>query len=700
MTTELSEITDLFTRLAFHLQLQRNSSRNQPPLHIDEEEDLHIDVDEEEAALALAISSLNKSLNFNTTSPSSSSSSSSRVRVLDTALSLMCFKAPDLCNSSIECLAETILALLSSSISCKVSRFPNQHESLQVGSSISAADCPKLIEACADVIGSLEGSGKLSYKLFCAVLKVATSACLHPSQFPSSIVYKKSRCKRNTAISKLYSFAPDETVGTVCEMPLRLLFWYLDPLTLKDDISRILREVVERPFLCLKKELHERMAWRSIMICLVTSPTIFMETRALLHAWFLVTGLASILELCIELVSSALDVLSRPMWWETVVYTKKQLGPMTDTPYHDFRQTSINPAIIDHKSTWAMLMDFPAWFYFAVMLLFSEKHCQGIFPSSCTKQAVETKKTSDSELCGAAARYLAWILSPVNGILYDRLVCFIAEISGSWTVKKREADNQKSQCYLDTCTNDSSRRRKLKKPRNHNSVINDYNVHGMELWLKDFHHCYVQYHTNSNVSHKSNKACNNSTRPNLLFRRIPLGIMIGSSSCSDDKGNELLLHYSATGEILTSNETKCAGNNHIKWKSGECDNDHLHKCSDEDNERKGAIAGASLVFNLFDIIEDMSGSMLECEDSQRDFVCQVKCKAVKYLVKCIEKLLRLPNDEGRLSMFMDLSIRLERWRRQGREVFEGSEVLTDVIRDLHSKISPSRDACIGGDSLQ
>ncbi|KAJ8638454.1 hypothetical protein MRB53_012721 [Persea americana] len=79
---------------------------------------------------------------------------------------------------------------------------------------------------------------------------------------------------------------------------------------------------------------------------------------------------------------------------------------------------------------------------------------------------------------------------------------------------------------------------------------------------------------------------------------------------------------------------------------------------------------------------------------------QVKCKAVKYLVKCIEKLLKLPNDEGRLSMFMDLSIRLERWRRQGREVFEGSEVLTDVIRDLHSKISPSRDAWIGGDSLQ
>lgn len=337
-------------------------------------------------------------------------------------------------------------------------------------------------------------------------------------------------------------------------------------------------------------------------------------------------------------------------------------------------------------------MDFPAWFYFAVMLLFSEKHCQDIFSSTYTKQEVETEKRSDSELCDAAARYLAWILCPVNEILYDRLVCCITEISGSWTLKKREADNQKSQCYLDTCTNDTNRWRKLKKPRNDHNVVKDCNVHGMELWLKDFHHCYVHYDTNLNISHETNKACNNSTRPNLLFRRIPLGIMIGGSTCSDDKENELLLHYAATGEILKSRETKYYGTNHIKRKSDGCDNDHLRKCLDEDSERKGAIAGASLVFNIFDVIEDLSGSMLESEESQCNFVCNVKCKVVAYLVKCIKKLLKVPNDGGGASMFMDLSRRLERWRQQGREVFEGSEVLTDVVNDLHSKISPSRHA--------
>ncbi|MCL7029951.1 hypothetical protein MKW94_004837, partial [Papaver nudicaule] len=68
-----------------------------------------------------------------------------------------------------------------------------------------------------------------------------------------------------------------------------LLVWYLDPLTLKHDISTILSESLTRPFLCLKKEMHERMRWRSIVLSMVLSPTMFIEARALLHNWFLVT---------------------------------------------------------------------------------------------------------------------------------------------------------------------------------------------------------------------------------------------------------------------------------------------------------------------------------------------------------------------------------------------------------------------------
>lgn len=69
----------------------------------------------------------------------------------------------------------------------------------------------------------------------------------------------------------------------------RLLIWYLDPLALKHDISKILQETIKRPFLCLSMEFYERMDWRSILVCLVLSPIMFIDTRALLHDWFLQT---------------------------------------------------------------------------------------------------------------------------------------------------------------------------------------------------------------------------------------------------------------------------------------------------------------------------------------------------------------------------------------------------------------------------
>lgn len=70
--TILPEITDLFVRLASHLNDASSSHRN--------------GAQEGEEALDLSISKLNMSLNLN---------DNSRVRVLDTALSLMCFKAPE-----------------------------------------------------------------------------------------------------------------------------------------------------------------------------------------------------------------------------------------------------------------------------------------------------------------------------------------------------------------------------------------------------------------------------------------------------------------------------------------------------------------------------------------------------------------------------------------------------------------------------
>lgn len=70
--TILPELTDLFSRLAFHLNDTPSSQRNV--------------AQGGEDALDLSISELNRSLNL---------SDDSRVPVLDTVLSLMCFKAPE-----------------------------------------------------------------------------------------------------------------------------------------------------------------------------------------------------------------------------------------------------------------------------------------------------------------------------------------------------------------------------------------------------------------------------------------------------------------------------------------------------------------------------------------------------------------------------------------------------------------------------
>jgi hypothetical protein len=69
----------------------------------------------------------------------------------------------------------------------------------------------------------------------------------------------------------------------------RVLLWYLEPPIFKHDLSAMLEETIRRPLLCLRKELHCRMEWRIIIICLVCSPFMFMEMRSLFHLWFLET---------------------------------------------------------------------------------------------------------------------------------------------------------------------------------------------------------------------------------------------------------------------------------------------------------------------------------------------------------------------------------------------------------------------------
>ncbi|XP_010925441.1 uncharacterized protein [Elaeis guineensis] len=553
------------------------------------------------------------------------------VRVLDPALSLMCFKTPEVCSARIECLVRTIVSVLNSSMSCKVLRSKDGggSEFLKVGSSISSRDCHRLIRVCGDVLESLEGHGGHSQTLLFAILKAVVSSSCYQSLLPlSPVVYEEiegTSRDRRAAISKLMCFLSEESPSSRHEISMRLRLWYLDPLVLKHDISEILHEAIQRPFLCLRTELHCRMAWHTVIICLVTSPTMFIETRALLHSWFLLT---------------------------------------------------------------TMLMDFPAWFYFATALIFHGNDSQD-YISRVICSEVKTETVNNEELHQAATLYLSWILCPIEEAQRSMLFDQIYELSRSWTIKNKETCSYEQQSCSDihyksklNCT----KKLRIPKPNDCDKLhvtAQEDRASTIRVWLQKFDCCCVNYCTRTTSCHMPTEAkSKQDTRmyPNLLCAKIPLGIFITNPSYINEKECELLLHYAASGEIEQVKEMQrkakgCVGHDEfIPWSAGDV--------------RNWALNGACLIFNLLDLIEDMSVMLFDCEDTRVEFLHQVKVKASRYLLKCVKLLYECECHKfyngaiGVRDNMLDLYRRLVKWRQQGSEVFEGCEAFDDVVDDF------------------
>ncbi|KAL6331164.1 hypothetical protein AAG906_009592 [Vitis piasezkii] len=627
--SRLPEITDLFARLASNLKTLYPTDKNEDCL---------------EGASDPSISELNRSLNLD--------DEGSSVRVLDAALSLMCFKAPQVFESRVEYLVKTIVAVISSSISCKVSRFQRE-EVFLIGSSISRYDCTELIEACTDVIGRLKGHGKLPLLLSYAVVRVAALSSRYRCLFPlTPILHEQSIKERSNNISKLLCHFPGEFSLKNHEIPFR--------------------------------------------------------------------GLASVLQLLIEVVSMILDVVSRPTGWGISVEMGSKLPfsiayfpynhhvyrilsgtlssesflhlvsiinvPISRAGNHSMptiKQVPMKISTIGHKSVWAAAMNFPDWFFFASVLLFSEKSFQDNFYSKCGIGVPRTEKRHDVEpLCfsSAAARYIAWILSPADKSHQDLLVDWLTKLSGSWTLKQFGSDTYNKEI--------ADYRKKLKKTKfpvykGDYNLPKEYNCETIVLWLKEFQNSYTknQYKTASSLAFcEHNLSYSLRFQHSVLFRRIPLGILIGCPYYLDESGCEMLLHYSATGTIPLLRETHSGALKHLKLDS-EGQKDSIMWT--EEYTKEEAAAGASLVFRLTDVVVSMAASLFETDESGLEFICQVKVKAGRYLIKCIKKLLQF--NDG--IMLMDLFNRLVQWRNQGQEVFQGCTDLDDVINGLGLKLS-------------
>lgn len=168
------------------------------------------EAEESTSSMGLAISELNRSLTLDI------GCEDSGVRVVDAALSIMCFKAPQVFDSAIEFMVRTIVCALSSSSNCKVIRYRNE-ETLQFGSSNLPGCSEELIEISKDIIEKLWGNGRLATLLFEAVVRSAASTC----KISSFNAHGKLMDGRNRAVSKLLAYLPGESSIENHKIPLR-----------------------------------------------------------------------------------------------------------------------------------------------------------------------------------------------------------------------------------------------------------------------------------------------------------------------------------------------------------------------------------------------------------------------------------------------------------------------------------------------
>lgn len=333
----------------------------------------------------------------------------------------------------------------------------------------------------------------------------------------------------------------------------------------------------------------------------------------------------------------------------------------------------------------ALAINFPGWFYFASILLFSDKGVQEKFHSKCTIGAPKVGQIHEMEALSAAARYIAWILSPNDKSEQGLLVEYLNKIAEAWTLKLfGSSENHKEESW---------HLKKLKKPKFHENKEdytskNEYDCQMIGLWLEEVQSMYKQYSAKAVenwASCEARRSYGFNLQRSMLFRQIPLGILVGYSNCIEEEGCELLLHSAATGRIIKFRDANSSGLKRGSWTS----------LSKEDSvmlplefSKKEAIAGACLVFGLTDISESMFTSLAETEERASDFICQMKLKTGKYLIKCVKRLIQLSIDKDGVEMLMDLSSRLVRWRHQGQEVVEFDKDLKEVINVLSNKLSP------------
>ncbi|KAJ1258030.1 hypothetical protein BS78_10G042600 [Paspalum vaginatum] len=658
-------------------------------------------------SLSASISSLAAALNPN-------GGSSSGTSVLDAALSLMCFDPLEVNRARVDCLVQTLVSALRASASCRVVRSNGGggEEMLCVGSSVSPGDCRELVLSCAALVEKLGDcdAGRHSFDLLYAVVKTAVLSPHYQCVFPLPYYKEEGEtiCDMQSISMELINHPSSHVLPSDHSVPLRLLLWHLDPSIVKHDLSAMLQEVIRRPLLSLRKEFHNRMEWRVVIICLVCSPTIFMEMRSLLCFWFLETGLGSVLELRRALVSSALDILLKPNSWGVCIELGQKFpfshayfpseqsgllailtGPLSckgflglvsyinALDHFDYTRTGcssqknlqLQPSkgLVKYNSAWCMVIDFPVWFNFATALLFHRDGSQDYLSETLSKE-ISAESISDVSLAQRAAFYLSWVLCPSND-QRQMLANNILEISHSWA-----RNNKKHPSYHCSTVN---HRRKLRLPTSVDSEKLHVPTNTISSLIEEFDDRCVKFCSTTTFPHgQGGKLLDGCPTPqNLLHLWIPLGVLLVSSSCVNEQNCDMLLRYTSTGQVMGSTEAQIKAKEHVT--NGAL----LGSCGG--TVERWALSGAYLIFGWLDLVQDMS-VIFDCEDRYQHFISQLRTKTGPYLLKCVKLIFEALDQADQDRDFVtDLHNRLLKWNKNGK----GCEIFADAILEMNNRFN-------------
>lgn len=589
---------------------------------------------------------------------------------------------------------------------------------LCVGSSVSPGDCRELVSLCASLVEKLGDRDGHSYDLLHTVVKTTLLSPRYQCLFPLPYYRENGEKKYEmaTVAVDLTRHPSYQVIPSDGSIPLRVLLWHLDPSILKHDLSAMLHEAITRPFLCLRKELHDRIAWRVIIICLVCFPPAFLEMTSLFHSWFLATGMCSVLGLCTAMVSSVLDVLLEPMGWgismelgqkfpfthayfpsehsdllsiltgpiscgrfldlvsyiEAMVYSgKTRAGNSKSSKGTHFGNKQLSKGLLKFKysSAWSTITNFPIWFSFAAALLFHREGFQGYLSEILSEEKV-SESISDISLARRAAFYLSWVLCPSNEDECQMLANNMVELSNSWA---RNIKSRPSYAYHTSTVN---HRRRLRIPTVGDTEKLHMSTNPVSSLIQEFDNRCVNFCNQTAVSQVQDEL---SGFPpsciSFLHLQIPLGVLLVSSSCVKDHDHDVLLHYASSGLILEADKVQTKTKDHV--------GNHGFSASRRGFTERWALSGACVIFSWFDVIDDMSAVIFECEDTCQHFVSELRTKTSPYLINCVNLVL---NEAGQdKDSVIDLHDRLLDWNNKLKS-FDGCEAFKDVILQLKKKV--------------